>query len=761
MRKIGAYFLGVFLLLLLGAALIHPSLLVIADWLGPAFGPQVYGAMTMAFIMLGDPIGFPVILLIWVFVALLIGGIVRRRLGAVLVALLVWLTMLPITASIAFALAQTVPAAMQGANSALGGLPPLPSGMTITSIFEAPIAGKIIKAALTAMSGDVDGGALVGQIMGGLVVDLALKPVILVAGALIGVELGRFIQKRRFSGAQPAPKETAVKVGAVLLIACLCSTILLPSVSGVQFGDEAYTEAMVGALDKNGRTYVGDLFMDTSSSLQGMGLSASDADGLAVALVVSQSGVVEEFQKRLASDSSFGEMSSMINLLPPTFGVVAYIGVSKNVAAQRSVGVSRILSSMYGVDLSQVTSFSIQPSEDPTGSTPMISLALYQSSSDIGVLADNYLSPFEGRGGFIDAIKGAVDNGRLVPGKTGDSATGAVFAAGFVNVDVIKQYFPEEEIPAEVKSTLGAFLSGTVSFAGGASFWTHGAQPSGSPGGLNLLNLLGEGATPTYSSSSDLSVLLTFTPPGENIGGTDVPNVKISTNVPLTQDELNSIYSALEDMGYIVDVKQGAPSPSDFQIDTTDLTLPLNVEVTKTIIGGDTSTVTVTIQNKDTKPMTDVTIDDGSTLAGYTTGAELVSGSTTGAWDVIPPGESRTITYMVRMDNPGVYTLEPANLSYTDNGVRFSDSSNVVETAANRPFALFVPFELAALIWQTGSQLLDIATGRGVIIMSVITLAFVALIAWDGFKTYKKYSRRGEASEAPRSVSGDKSEAPQ
>ncbi|MCX6649354.1 MAG: BatD family protein [Candidatus Bathyarchaeota archaeon] len=735
---------------------------MVADWLGPMFGSRVSGALTIAFLLLGDPLGFPSLLFIWMFVALLIGGIIRRRLGAVQIALLVWLTMLPIMASTVFALAQNIPMVTQGGGGTLGGLPPLPSGLTLTNIFEAPIAGKIIKAVLSTLSGNAGGQVLVEQIIRGLVTDLALKPVIMVVGALIGVELGRLVERRRFSGTPSAPKEGAVKLGATLLILCLCTTVLIPSASGIQFGDEVYAEAMVGALDKNGRAYVGDLFTDTGSTLSGMGLSGTDTDGLAAAVVVSQSGVVEEFQKRLGSSSSLGELSSLINLLPPTFAVVVYLDVPKDTASQRSISVSRALSSTYGVDLSLLTSFSMKPESNETGKVPMVTFALYQSSSDIGVLADNYLTLFKGRGGFVDAVKGAVDNGRLVPGKTGDSASGAIFAAGFINVDAIKKYVPADQIPANVTDALGSFMSGSVSFAGGVSFWNHGAKPSGGANGLDLINLLGASTVPSYSPDSDLSLLLAFAPPGENLGGgTETPNVKISTNVPLSQQELDAIYSFLEQMGYVVRVKQGTPSTTDFQLDTSGLTLPLNVAVTKTITGGETATVTVTVENKDVEPMTGVKVDDGASLASYRTGVELVSGSTTGSWDVIPGGESRTITYTVRMDNPGIYTLQPADLSYTDVGVRFSDSSNSVETVASRPFPLLVPFELAALTWLTGSQLLDMVTGRGVIIMSVITLAFVALIVWDGFKSYRRWRRREEASGAPRSVSGDKSEAPQ
>ncbi len=145
---------------------------------------------------------------------------------------------------------------------------------------------------------------LVEQIIVGLVTDVALKPVLLVVGALIGVELGRLVEKRGLSGLKPSPKTAPTKTVAMLLIVCISLTPLIPSVSGVRFGEEAYTEAMIGALDKKGRAYIGDAFADTSSTLSGMGLSGSDTDGLVAAVVISHSGVIDILRKLINHDSS-------------------------------------------------------------------------------------------------------------------------------------------------------------------------------------------------------------------------------------------------------------------------------------------------------------------------------------------------------------------------------------------------------------------------------------------------------------------------
>jgi len=756
LRKIGAYLLGVFLLLLLGAVLLHPSLLAIADWLGPVIGSSVYGGMTMAFLMIGDPIGYPIILVIWLLVALVVGGIIRRRLGAVLVGLFIWLTMIPISASLVFVIAQRIQESSQSMTGPLAGLPPIPSELNLATIFNAPIIGDVAKKALLAMSSEAGGQRLVEEILSSFIVGIFSKPLIMVVGVLMGVELARLIQKRGIGGGWSLRGAKTPKVAALLVILCISFSSLVPSASGLQIRTDSYSETLVGTMDKNGRAYVGDMFVQMGSNLSGMGVSASDADGLAVAVVVSQSGVVEEFRNKLSSES-LGEMGSLLNLLPPTFAVIVYLDVSKDVATQRSVSVSRVLSSTYGVDLSQLTSFSFRPSENDTENVPMITVSIFQSSSDVDVLARNYLTKFTGRGGFVDVVKSAVVSGRLIPDRADGSASGSIFAAGFVNVNALKAYFPGEEVPAEMSEFYNE-LGGSIDFAGGVSFWRRGEQPSGNNGDVDVLTLLGVSGVPSYSADSDLSIFMTFALPSDK--STEGQKVNISTNAALSADELDALKGFFEKQGYSVDINQGALTLSDFVIDTGSLTLPPNVVVTKTITGDSTLTVTIKVENRDTKPITDVTIDDSSSLNNYDD-ADLVSGSPKSTLGAINPGETRTITYTIRVDQPGVYTFDSATVTYAGGGETYRDTTNTVETPPKRPFPLLIPFELLALTWTTGSQLLDMATGRGVLIMSVVTLAVVLFFVWEGVKSYKRWKSGKTPSVAPQVVDGYTPAAPQ
>ncbi len=764
MRKIAAYLFGVFLLLMLGSVLLHPSLLIVGDWLGPILGNSVYEALTLTFLLLGDPLKFVSLLVIWVSVALVCGAVVRRRLGAVLIALLVWLTLLPITAAVVFDIAQKMPNLVGGGGGGpLGGLPPIPSGLTLTQIFDAPIVGKVFEDVIGAFSSEAAGQEVVGKIIGGLAVDLALKPVIMIVGALIGVEFGRLIQKRykgNIVASGPPVPDGGLKPAALMIAVILLSSSLLPTVMGVSFGSDAYTEGLAGFLDKKGRAYIGGAFVDANPTLPGIDLQATDSNGLAAAVVVSSQGFIELARNQTGEGASMGELMSLVNLLPPTFAAVVYLDVPQETVLQRSQSVAAALGGAYGVDLFPVTALSMRPGEGGEGGAggyiPQISFAFYVSQSGLESFAGKYLDDYAGRGGFADTLQTAVENGRLIPGKTPDSASGSLFFAGFVNVDTLTKYYPKEELGGNLTTIFGPLLDGPIGFAGSASYWEHGTEPSGGAYVFDILSLLGAETPPSYSADSDLSALLVAVPPGEDIGGAgDSPNVKLSTSVPLAQEELDAVYRALESMGYIVRVKpETTLSESDFRLDLTGIVLPLNVEVTKTVTPGSTSTVTVTIKNNDIKSMTDVTLNDSNALSSYSSSIRLVSGDTEGRWAAIAPGETKTITYSIQTQNPGTYSLEPAALSYSSDGQSFRSSSNLVEFDGGRPSPLLMPFELLATTWGAGKHLLDFVTGgNGFVAMAAVTLIFLALIAWEGVRSYRRWSKGKLPTVSPQAVS--------
>ena len=145
MRKTTAFLLGVSLVLGLELELLHHSLQIIGIWLTPLLGTQFYVALSLVNLLLADPLTYPVVLLIWLAVAFIGGVIVRTRLGGVLTMLLVWLLVVSMLALSAFRVAMNVGQMMEEVEgeAALGLVPPIPEGMTLTRLLETPMLGEI------------------------------------------------------------------------------------------------------------------------------------------------------------------------------------------------------------------------------------------------------------------------------------------------------------------------------------------------------------------------------------------------------------------------------------------------------------------------------------------------------------------------------------------------------------------------------------------------------------------------------------------
>jgi hypothetical protein len=769
LRKVVAYFLGLFLLICLAAFLLHPSLLLLSDWLAPVLGSSLYSVVTLTFLLFGDPFVFISLLFTWVFVAFLCGMIIRRRLGAVLVILLVWFTLIPVFGltlgglyqGLAIKYTSPVPGSIPSyptVTTPFAIIPPVPSGLTLNQLIETPILGKALDYAFSiASSSGADAQNAMWNLFNSLAKDFFLKPVIAIISVLVGVEVGKVLEKRiekkgGFGSLWSSFKKGGIenrtqltqKIKSLMLASLILTPALVGQVSALTLGDEIYSENLIGILDKNNRAYVGDLFLDTESLIPGIDFSAGQGLGL-VAIISQESllSLVEGFASQFSTS-----LNEYIGLLPTTFAVVAYVDVPLEQAVLRATPIQQYLSSTYNIDLKQLLTLTV-PLEGITHSK--LSLIMYRSSSSIESFAKKYLSLFRSRGGFVDLMQATIDNGRLFPGNTQKSADGAIFTAGFVNMDVLAPHLQMVEIPQDLTAVLTPFMEGQILFAGSLSYWNKGSQIYGEDYYFDVLSLLGITEAPNFSLQSDFSSLTVVAPPTIDIGGsTEAPNVKITTSVPLTAEELEKIYDYLEKLGYLIRYKPSNVIDSqDFQVQGSGISLPANIEFTKTVSGSKVSSgkqeidIKITLANRDTRTMTNVTIDDTSAISKYALGTTIATGQNKTFWAVIAPGETKLFSYTLSQTNPGIYTYLPAKLSYQTGDMKFSEDSNTAEYYSPHSFPLFIPFEVTALVWGTSATLIDyIIPKNGSTIMMVITFALLALIAFEGFRSYQRNMKR-------------------
>ena len=766
MRKTAAFFLGLFLVLTLGYATLHPAYVLMSDWLGPVLGSSLLSAFTLVYLLLGDPLSFFMVAFIWGGVSILGGMIIRRRAGAVLTMLLVFVFLVPLLAANVFDMAQSFPGLMEGDGdeNPFEMIPPLPEGLTFTQLYNAPIIGMVLEEAID-IGSSFGGGetpdpmAIVFGMGATLAIGVAAKLLIIVVTAILGVEIGKRLEVmlapqseslRLSLGGKPRPGEGPPAAPVQPVAFFVLFIIVLSSLSavlplGLGADDEFYSENMVGYVDDGGTAYVGDVFLDSEGSIGGMDWGGSATENLMGALILTRDGMGESILEGFGMELE--EIGSMVNLIPETMMAAIYVDIPPEEAESLSGPISDAFSSEYGIDLDPLFTFNppVMGDENATGPPLQISIVLYQTDADFSEMADGIMDALSEKGGLADLISEAVSNGALIPGQGEGSADGSAFVAGFFNLDLITSRLGEASIPDEMKEFIPLDFEGPLTFTGSVSYWEDGIAYEEDGETLDLLGLLGIEGEVTFSAESDMSNFLVatgdiFDPEGEE------PNMKLVTSLPL-DDLMSGLFNeSFIDSGIVTVVEPGGTiDPSSLELGVSGLTLPLNVKITKTVSDarvkeGSRVEVTVTIKNNDDDPMMNVELDDGGTISSYSLSSRLTSGSTSGYWPRIDPGQSETISYTIELENNGVYSLSPAQMSYSHEDISFRKSSDKAEVRVALTQGTGIVFQTLGVFWGVLETALDQVTGgSGSMVLTGVVLVLGGLLAFLEFRGFRKW----------------------
>jgi len=761
LRKTLSYFLGMFIAFTLGYVFLDPSFLQIADWLGPLFGTPLLTALTVVFLLFGDPLKFAVLSVLWGGVAFLGGFVIRRRAGAVATMISVYLFFLPILAASAYDIFQTVSAlgVMGGQQNPFDMLPPFPRGMSLTHLIEAPVIGKIVEVALDMMeSGGFQGGQSVAMtLVTPILTDFAEKMVLVCFAALVGAEVGRRLEGRfrpwsealrlRLGG-RPVPgltaPETPAKALTLLILLVLSAGFLVPLGSGAP--EDGYYENLVGLVDDRGRAYVGAVFLDSSTPFGGLGGDIPE-EGLLAAAMVSQDSILDALPE-IDEIPSEVDISSYLSLVPSTTLVIVYVDIPPDAASERAEAVSRMFEDAFGVRFKLLLAVSPPVQGEGGEGPPRFTVVAYESTALLSDLADAYVDLYSGRSGLAQTVVEAHESGRLIPGGSPESADGSAMFTGFVNLKSLGGFVPLEELDRmNITGLVLPSFDAPIGFHGFVSYWSRGVHSPPDAHSLDLLGLLGVEGTVRFSPDALLSNLILIAP-NQTLGGGPEGGrtIKVVTTAHLTDPYLAGMFEEDGQRVSLTVVERGSIlDPSHFGI-TFSALLPLDVRVSREIteLGGTRREVqvTVTVTNEDDYPMESVELDDGGAVLSYT--GAVVSGSTAGSWSVLQPGESGTLTYTLRLESGGVYTLRPAAVGYAYGGETFTASSDIAEAEVPHPTALaFVAVSLGAS-WAASAEALDTFTGgNGSTVLMASTLAWVAVLAFVEYRGFKKWLAGG------------------
>lgn len=756
MRKIVGFTLCILLTITLGFTIIHPAYLKLANWLGPFVGNSLLTALTMIFLLLGDPLNFLVLTALWGGVSLFCGIIIRRRVGAVFTMILIFILLIPIMAASIYEIAMNVSEIMQtieGGNP-IDVLPPLPKGLTLAHLYEAPIIGGLIESALEMFkSGGLPSNPqlLIMTLISPILVGVAEKIIIIILASLIGVEAGKLIEpvftpyldSIRFSlGGNPRTRLynfhtfRHLKLIGIILITLSGTLLALPNINA-QGDENFYSEIIIGYAEPSGRSYIGDIFLENGTPMENF-----DTEGLLAGLIFSHEGIGEIIPDLM--EMNIDGLESLSNIIPSTVMMTVYLDVPTETAVVRSNSVSSAFSDAFSVSLHKLMDFEPPLSLGNETELPPLTIVLYQSSAVLEDLSKSYLDQFTDNGGLAELIDKASRNGRLIPRTTLNSADGSALFSGFVNLDLINEFTPEYSFE-KITKLIPDGLGGLMGVSGGFSYWDHGVESEDK--GLDLLSLLGADKDVSFSNDSDISMVLLAAPNGTDIGGEEGdPNIKITTSLSPDDPKMEIIYEILERLRLLTVTSHGEKiEPSSFRIEVSGMTLPLNVEViktvsTKTISPNRAVNVTITIRNQDNDAMTDITVDDTLSLSDYTLTTRLVSGTTTTNWSKIEPGQSRSLSYTFELGQSGIYSLSPTNVEYNHGDISFFESSDWLEISVSRPSAVSLGINS---IFKTGETVVDILNvttgGNGNTILMGSTVMILLTLAILEFKNFRKW----------------------
>jgi hypothetical protein len=729
MRKTVAFILGVALVFGLGLAFLPPSLQLIGLWLTPLLGTQFYVALSLAYLLLADPLMYPAVLFVWLAVAFIGGVIVRRRLGGVLTMLLVWLLVVPMLALSVFGVAMNVQHMMEDVEDeeALGLVPPIPEGLTLTQLLETPMLGDVFMDVLTMIGEGAEQEIGMDFIMGYAYRALswmALKPLIVLVGALIGVEAGRIGQRfmpESLSGSLQADKPGSIAALKTLIVVFILLGATATPAEGqfIDLGEGVYVEQLVAGTDGEGHVGLINVFLETED--------AEVPDNVVAAIVVSQEIQAASLLSLLPFPEEL-DTESFLNLAPDTMYAVVYGDTPPEEAMQSSAQVKALLEDRVGVELVTLHAFELPEFQLDEATLPSMTAVVGYSDADAAEVAEAFLNGVMEHGGLAEGVDEAVSNGALAPGAREGSADGSVFMSGFIRLEPFTFMLPEDPMLDMFMEDLEVLFEEPIGFAVSGHYWDEGAATEGLGQSVDLTELLGLESLPGYSLESDASFITMLTPNQTSAGDELGVAIRFFSNLPQTSPLL-PMYGFMAGGFGNVTYMEGTSVTADALRMTLDRPLPPRLIVSKTAsrvraATGSQVEVTVSVTNRGNNAVQDVEIDDGSTLLGYEYASDL-RGSDTKIIASLAPGATETLTYGVTLNRPGVFRLRPAKVSYVSGGETYGEVSDRPTVETGPPGLVQAGFTLRGDL----VRLIDLAAdGRGDTVVTVVTLVVGALV---------------------------------
>ena len=479
--------------------------------------------------------------------------------------------------------------------------------------------------------------------------------------------------------------------------------------------DGIYLELMGGFVENQGRAVTGEVLL--GSDIETVSSTASHVQELAASVILTQKIFNPSVLYTLPVEGIEGYVQ-FVGIAPEIVAVNLYVGEDVDAVTAKSDQLIDDYEDMYGVQFERITAMqqTFGQDEGATIEIPPFVVCVYYSLDTVDDLITNMLTGFESKGGVASSFQ------EIVEGERNDIE---LYVIGQVTPSYLQAFMSLPEEMAMFQDLIDALFAETFHFVVGVQLIDEAVDPGS--GAFDLTDALGI-SSPRFSSDADIGVMALARP-----NSTDPePSIKLATNIDQASTEFMFLYMYLNTI-MPMDISGGmVPDRNDLRISVPDYSAPdITVDKSSQTSGG-VETVTVTITNDGPSAVTDMELNDVFPDK-YDV---LNSGSSTATWTRLSPGESVSLSYEIKYENPGTYTNMPAVLSYEEDGETRIAVSNILPALSKSPSGL----TLLSENYQATFDVIDMVTGNGDL-FGMIPLAFIALItAIDAFKIYRQRS---------------------
>lgn len=786
MGKLSAYILGVSFALIVSFYYVYTLYSPLLNWLMPVFGTPLIFVVTFLYILLGNPLKNPMLLVILIFLGFLIGISARkgsRAIGAtIFVYGSIWSFIGASVSAILFSDASSGNLNAISPGVSLNSLPPVPKGSSLTQIMSEPLIGRIASAIeglisqSTSSSSASTGGipninfqGIIYEFLPYLLVNLFI---ILITAGIVGMLINRKIRQK------PAPsiaKETgsdetrAGTITAAITIIVLgllifsvipapmgstqvnqgnaTNPVILGSVPSIEFPRVSpsyntsliYTNASVAGSVVSTGGQLFDIFGGYSVvgntrspwNSGGSNLVTLEFVGDNLSTLLNSLGISNGLQQSLLAGTS---SSGYANLIPEGMMVMVYSGNTSVTSAAANSQMKTLSSDGIG---NYVTILSLSTSNFSFGSTSVAgkSLSLYVFGFNPDVyraenIAYRSITNMTGTDGVIQVLGHGLEDGYLVPGSSANSVNSSVYLAGYIN-------YPQIFNELSRNFGISASTSKSVAFQAGLFEKSNFAHSSSTRHVFTLSNTLDNEQNISLPASSSFSSIFIGSPVLES--GKTSYNFSIYSNTNATQKIMSGNVTYHNTTGKTYLDPEIVTSSSNYQY-------PANLSFNSAIryLGSGSYQVTGTLVNRDSNPVYNITIDENSIYSPYARDINLTSGKPYLVHSTpLMPNQSISFNYTIHINTPGIYTSTPPLINYTMNGTNYQYQGTPIEITDNENS--FV--KSVNNIWLSEFSFAARYTGTGFIIKQVYPGFYVfdliplLLVLLDIFIEYRAFRR--------------------